>query len=199
MSKKVVFIAIAAVSALVVILGLSALAYVVGIYNGNAAIEKKILAVDEQNRNNLSNFTLRVQEMAQVPDMQVAGLKEIVSATMTGRYGDDGSRALLQFITEQNPALDQSIYVKIASSMESGRLDFEREQKQKIDVCREYATLNSTLFRGTVSKFLGFPKIDVDPKSKDEDAPCRILVAGEVKEKFKTGTDAVIKLNRAEK
>lgn len=193
MSKKVVLIALGAIVGILLIVGASLALYVAGIYNDSVSREKHILAVDEQNKNNMSNFTMRVKEMAQIPDMQVSGLKELVEATMNGRY-KEGSGKLMQWITEQNPALDQSTYKQLMNTMETGRRDFEAEQKKKIDACREYSTLLDKFPRGPVTRMFGFPKINIDPNSTDETAPCRIIVAGEVKQKFATGTDDVIKV-----
>lgn len=194
MNKKAVIIVLSSLSAMVVVTTIALIGYVIGVNNDSVSREKHILALDEQNRNNLSNFTLRVKEMAQVPDMQVDGLKQVVSAAMQGRYGQDGSKAVFQWIQEQNLQLDQSTYSKIMTTMETGRRDFEAEQKKKIDACREYNTLLDKFPRGPLTRMLGFPQIDVDPKSNAEDAPCRILVASEVQEKFKNGTDDVIKV-----
>lgn len=182
---------------LMVIVGLvfcSAVMWTLSVYNSNVALEQKILAIDQQNKNNLSSLTLRVKEMGNIPGMAVDGLATVTRAAMSGRYGPEGSKAVVQFIHEQNPTLDQSLYSRIMSTIENGRMDFERNQKQKIDICREYTTIISKAPRSIVSGILGFPKIDINPNSTSESAPCRILVSGDVREKFKSGIDDVIEV-----
>ena len=64
--------------------------------------ESKLNAVWEENQVVLNTYTAKVQETAQVPDMFKNDLREIVEATFQGRYGEDGSKAVFQFIQEQN-------------------------------------------------------------------------------------------------
>lgn len=146
------------------VLGFFALGFVGSIFSfrGQAvAMENTIVAQYDQNRNNYDNMWKRFKEIAQVSDKYADDLKKIYDATMQGRYGADGSKAMFQWIQEQNPQLDSQVYTKLQTSIEAGRISFEADQKQLIDKKREYQNLlrsNRALF---VNWILRFPKIDL--------------------------------------
>jgi len=128
-------------------------------------METTIQAQYDQNRNNYDNMWKRFKEMAQVNERYADDLKKIYDSAMQGRYGEDGSKAMFQWIQEQNPNLDASIYSKLQQTIESGRVSFAADQKQLVDKKREYETLlrsNRALF---INWLLAFPKIDLDKYS----------------------------------
>lgn len=131
-------------------------------FRGQAvAMENTIAAQYDQNRNNYDNMWKRFKEMAQVNDKYASDLKALFDGAMQGRYGADGSKAMFQWIKEQNPTLDSAIYLKLQTAIEAGRISFEADQKQLIDKKREYQNLlrsNRAIF---VNWILHFPKIDL--------------------------------------
>lgn len=135
--------------------------YVSAANYGNRA-ERGIEAAWENNENILAQYTNTIGEMAQIPAMQRDDLKELYASTMTGRYGPEGSKAMFQWIKEQNPQLDSSVYIKIQSAIESGRKDFEVAQTNLIDQKRAYNTELGTVWRGFWLRMAGYPKIDLD-------------------------------------
>jgi hypothetical protein len=81
---------------------------------------------------------------------------------MEGRYGENGSQAVFQWIQEQNPQLNNEIYTRLQVSMESGRKDFEVAQTTLIDQKRSYETELGFVWRGFWLRLAGYPKIDLD-------------------------------------
>lgn len=163
--------------AVVVLVGIGFGSSVLGFRSDCVALEEKVKAQYDENRNNYDNMWKKFREMAQVPEQYVADMKKIWDGTMQGRYGENGSQAMFQFIKEHNPQLDPSLYTKLQSAIEAGRNSFEAEQKQLIDIKREYVTLlrgNRALF---VNWALGFPKIDLDKYD--------IVTSGKTEEDFK--------------
>lgn len=64
--------------------------------------------------------------------------KEIYKGMMTGRYGQDGSKAMWQWIKEQNPQIDASLYSKLMVTVEAQRTTFSRKQEQVASMVAEY-------------------------------------------------------------
>jgi hypothetical protein len=54
--------------------------------------------------------------------------KNIYKGMMQGRYGKDGSKAMMQWIKEQNPSIDASIYKKLMTTVEAQKTTFDRLQ-----------------------------------------------------------------------
>lgn len=132
--------------------------YVTAANYGNKS-ENEIVATWEDNENILSQYTNKIGEMAQVPTMQRDDLKEVFTAAMNGRYGEDGSGAVFQWLQEQNPQLNNALYTNLQTAMEAGRDDFAAGQRALIDQKRSYNTSLGTVWRGFWLKQAGYPKI----------------------------------------
>jgi hypothetical protein len=132
-------------------------------FRSNAVnFEESIKAQYSQNQNNYDNMWKKFKEISQVTDKYASDLKELYNGAMTGRYGKDGSKAVFQFISEQNPNLSPETYTRLQSIIESGRNSFESDQKTLIAKKEQYSKLlrsNSALIYNAL---LGFPKIDLD-------------------------------------
>ncbi len=155
-----------------VILGLSVLgimaffvigiiATIFGVNNTCVQQEQTVIAQYDQNKNNYDNYFKKLKETAQVPDMYVASFKKVYDGIMQGRYGSEGSKAAFQWIQENNPALDSSLYRQVQEVIESGRNSFEANQKSLLDKKRVYQTYLGQMPEGFFARMLGFPKIDL--------------------------------------
>ena len=131
-------------------------------------------------QNVLSAYTLKVQEMAQVPDKYKEDLKGVISATFEGRYGKDGSKAVMQWIQEQNLQFDSKLYLNLQAVMEAGRDEFKLAQDKKLDICGNYEAARGYVVKGWFLGFAGFPK-------KDVDTLCKIVLDTKTNKTFETG------------
>src|SRR5690606_7192000 len=103
-------------------------------------MERQLEAIKTDNRNIYAQYGQKVLEVAQVPDMYIADVVKVTTAALEGRYGPDGSKAVFQWIQEQNPNVDPSLYRAVQQVIEAGRSDFENGQRRLIDVRRQYET-----------------------------------------------------------
>ena len=143
--------------------GIISVVSVIGIYNECIGHEASIKAQYTENQNNYDKLFKTVAETAQVPTMYAKDLQDLYVSTTKTRYGQGGSKAVFQFIKEHNPTLDSSLYKQVQQVIESGRIDFESKQASLIDRKRVYeSTVLNTAVTGTVAKFMGFPKIDLE-------------------------------------
>lgn len=179
---KTALISLAAVAGVV---GIVAVSYV-SAYNSGNRMEQNILATWENNENILANYGNKVVEAAQVTEMQRDDLTDVIAAAMAGRYGDDGSKAVFQMITEQNPQIDSSVYTQIQRIIEAGRNDFTTAQTILTDQRRVYKTKLGTFMGGTFLSMAGYPKIDLE-KYKP-------VSTARASEAFETGIEESIKL-----
>ena len=148
--------------------------------------EAGITAQHEANKVSLSTHFLKVKEMAQVPDMYVADLKSLYTSTMQGRYGAEGSKALMQFITEHNPNLDASVYKTLQIEIASGRETFRQDQKSLLDKKRAYEVSFRSFPGSAYAGLLGYPKVDLTKYN---------VVTDDVTERaFETGKQEPIRL-----
>ena len=159
---------------------------VVSINNNCVHLEEGIVAQYKQNQNNYDNYFKKLKEVAQVPEMYVNDLKKVWDGVMGGRYGKNGSKATWQWIKEHNPKLDVSLYKKIQSIIESGRADFENNQKMLLDMKREYNVYLRTIPTGFIATILGYPKTDLTAMD--------IVTSEETEKTFKTKKSNPIKI-----
>lgn len=156
-------------------------------YNYGNEAENQIKAQYKDMENILAQYSLKVQEVAQVPGMMADDFSKIVKDSMSGRYGPDGSKATFQWIKENYPGqLDASLYKQIQQVMEAGRNKFENAQTKFIDTKRAYETNLGYLWKGMWLRIAGYPKIDLDDY--------KIITSGHAQRAFETGVDEVIKV-----
>ncbi len=158
-SKSIKIISIAAIIGFIV---LSIFGSYVSAYEFGNKMENKIQSQYKQMQNVLTQYYQKVNEIAQVPNMYKDDLKEIVQASIQGRYGKDGSKATFQFLKEHNVSLDSSMYIKIQQVMESGRNNFEFENKKLLDMLNEYKIALGSFFQGYWLSKGKYPKIDLE-------------------------------------
>jgi len=135
--------------------------YVASTNNTCIVYEQRLQAQYTKNQNVYDSFWKTVKEVAQVPEKYAKDTKSLYEGVLKGRYGEKGSQAMFQFLREQNPTLDASLYKTIQNAMESGRRDFKNNQTILIDIKQEYQIYINSFPRVIVARGLGFPKIDL--------------------------------------
>jgi hypothetical protein len=155
-------------------------------YNTGNRLEQTIKATYEDNQNVLAQYSNRIAEAAQIPAMQRDDLTAVVTAALDARYGEDGSRAMFQWIQEQNPSIDSTVYVELQRIIVAGRQDFQTAQTRLIDQKRVYETALGSFWQGTWMGVAGYPRIDLDEYN--------IVTNARAEEAFSTGQEEPIQL-----
>ena len=147
--------------ALVALIGLAVMMFI-GANNTAAGFDASAKYQHANNKNVLANFNQKVMEIAQVPEMMRDDLIKISTAAMEGRYGPDGSKAVVQMLREQNPNQDPSLYTKIQQVIDSGRTQFETSQTRLLDIKRSYEFALNSWPQGIFMRALAYPKVPLD-------------------------------------
>lgn len=174
------------------LVGISIIMYAVSIRNDFVRLENTIHANYEDSKNVHSNYVLKIKEMAQVPKMATEQLTKIVREAIQGRYGDDGSKAVFQFIQEQNPTVDPQLYTNIQKEIAGGRTDFENKMRVVIDSKRVSHNMLDDTVGGFVLEFMGMPRKNIGYNGGKDDYP--VIMAAQSAETFKTGIDTGVNM-----
>lgn len=177
---------------ILVVIGLLALiiipSYISAANYGNRT-EVALRAKMEDNENIYAQGTQKVMEIAQVPAMYRDDLKTVITAAIQGRYGENGSQATFQWLKEQNPGLDASMYTKIQQVIESFRNEFKNAQTGMLDMRRSYETALGSVWQGMWLRIAGYPKLDLSKFT--------IVTTDKARQTFETKRDSGIQLRPA--
>lgn len=154
--------------------------------NYSADMETRIEAEWQNNKQILGQYSLKIKEAAQIPSMQTDDLAKLFTGALGARYGADGSQAAMQWITEQNPNLDQSTYKQIQQMIEGGRNKFENAQSRLLDVKRQYNRALKSAWSGFWLRMAGRPTIDLDKYG--------VTTSSHAEKTFETGIEEEIKI-----
>lgn len=181
---------LATLGAVVVLGGIIAGSYISAANYGVEA-EAGIKAKYADNENVYAQGTQKVMEIAQVPAMYADDLTKIVKAAIQGRYGENGSQATFQWLKEQNPSLDASMYKKIQQVIESFRDEFKNAQTSLLDRCRTYENQRGYVWSGFWLRIAGYPKLNIENM-------CTIVSTDKAAKTFETKRDSGIQLRPAQ-
>lgn len=126
---------------LIVVAGLGFYSYAVSIRNTALAWEtdlNKVVRIEVSER---ATYETSIIEQLGLPEAKTGKIKEIVSAAMEGRYGDNPTqgRALLQVVTEAYPSTEGlNIYDKVLASVQAGREAIRNKQNLRIEKAQAY-------------------------------------------------------------
>ncbi len=140
------------------VIGATLIGTYVGFYNDAVKLENGVKAQFQSNKNTYDAFWKKVTEVAQVPGQYKEDFKDVILGNTEARYGEDGSKAQMQWITEHAVDFDSSMYRKVQTVIESGREDFKQSQDDLLDKQRVYATHLQTFTGSMLAGFAGFPK-----------------------------------------
>lgn len=171
-------IALSVLGVIAVIIGVLGMSYI-SAYNMGNSMEQTLKATYSNNQNILAQYSQKVMEAAQVPDMARDDIVKVAKAAMEGRYGTEGSKAVFQMITEQNPSIDPMLYRQVQQIIEGGRTEFQNAQTRLIDQKRVYETSLGSFWQGMWMRIAGYPKVNLaDYKVITTDRTERTFEAG---------------------
>jgi hypothetical protein len=134
MRLKILLVALA----LAVVSCLSCVGAAISWYNDAVSLEEATKAQWRDNANEYDAFWKKVQEVAQVADKYKDDFKNLLVAEETAKFGEGGSKAVMQWFQERQIVLDPQMYRKVQDVIEAGRDGFKRAQTELLDKQRKY-------------------------------------------------------------
>ena len=165
------------------------IAYISANNTGNR-YEQNIAASFTDSKNVLGQYAPKIREAIGVTKVQTKAVEDVITGANQSRYGADGSKAVTQFIAEQNPNLDQSTFTRIVSMVEAGRNDFQAAQKRTIDQNRAYKTALGNMPGSFFLHLAGYPTAEYTAAHYDD-----IVMSGHASDAFKTRRDDGVDMN----
>ena len=142
----------------------------VGFSNDANGFEGGIPAQYQQMKNVYDNGWKQVMETSQVADNYTDQMKDVWQAALTGRYGANGSQAVLQFIKEANPNIDASLMKKVQEQIESFHATFSAAQTKIISEKQSYGHMLKATTSGRFYNMIGsYPHIQCGVPDGAED------------------------------
>lgn len=129
--------------------------------NQGATVENTLDAKYDDNKNVMAGFSTKVKEIAQAAKLGTDAQAKLIETANKSRYGADGSKATMQFIQEQNPNIDPSLYKQLQQVIEAERTRFTQSQTEMLDIRRSYKTMLDKPYSGFWLRLAGFPKVDL--------------------------------------
>ncbi len=159
-------------------------------YGYGAEQDNLVKSKYENLENVLAQGTTKVKELAQVPGMKTDDLKDVMKGAMEGRYGENGSQAVFQWIQEAYPGqVSDELYAGISRAIEATRNEFKTAQTAFIGVKQRYQTnidKDALFMKGWWLNIAGYPKINLEDY--------KTVSSTHAKKAFDTGVDDGVQL-----
>lgn len=149
--------------------------------------ENAILAQYKDGRNILGQFTTKLKEMAQVTEMSVEAQERIITAVF-GEDGRAGNKAAWQWVQEQNPQADISLFNPLSQVADAFRNKFANHQTAMLARCQNYRTQLNAPIGQFFFRFAGYPDKNVE-KDYTVAKMCTPIESTHSRKAFETGVD----------
>lgn len=156
--------------------------WAIDLKNAEIALKQRIEAQQTANKAEFDNMKKKILQNNQVSDKYKQGLIDVLTAYTEGRKVD-GEQLMMKWSNEAVPVLSPELYKQLSNIIVSSRDKFTIQQKQLLDLQREYNTLISTFPNSIIFTLTGIDKIEVI-----------VITSTDADKAFETGKDDDIKL-----
>lgn len=165
-----------------------------GYSNDAVEFEVAVEAGVEDNRQQLGQYRISVVEATSVLGLGADLQAESVTKQIESRYGEGGSKAMMQWIQENNQAgVSQEVMAGIQRQIQAGRTDFAAAQKRLLDVCRGYKRLQRQPYSGFWLRLTGYPSDEYNDVGGNGTL-CRAVTSAGAKNAFESGVEEALDL-----
>jgi len=170
--------------------------------NDNAvAAEAGAKAAWQDMMNVRDNAYQQISSAASAATAERESFNEIFQAAQEGRYGDNGSQAMFQWLTEQNPNPPSDLFAQVQRLMEARLNEWTVAQRRMVDHKRSYETYTRTAVNSVFAGIFGFPKqlhgelappIDLDGDGILTVLDYPVIITAHTRQEFSSGTADII-------
>lgn len=156
-------------------------------YNGCVRFENDITAADGVEQLAYNEGLQIVTGNKQALELYQNGKLAVIAANMKGRYGEEGVKAAIMSITENNLDLEAGVYDTLQRAIETLFTKLGVRQVSKVDMIRSYRNFRGTFPRNMFNWIFKFPKFD-------EEKYAKVVVTQGVQTQYEARTQTEFKL-----
>lgn len=166
-----------------IILGILLLAglWAVGVYNGFVAAEQTVKARYKASQASLTNAVNTLKTMGVTTQKYIDVFTNALKIAIEGRYGQGGSKAVVQFLQEQNPTMPTEVMTKLQDATEEVYADFYASNVATVDADRAYMTSVKSFPANLVASIFKFPTFEYTNAGYD-----KVIMTAESETAFQT-------------
>jgi len=153
-----------------------------GVYNKNVDLTTQFNAQTKGNTVIYDKVWKILQQKAGVTNQSADKFKEIYSSIINARY-EGKDNVLMNWIQEQNPTFDMSLWKDLSLSIESQRTEFAVVQQKLIDIKREHDLLRSKFPNNIFCMILGIKELEL-----------KLVTSSRTEKAFEIGVDDDVEL-----
>lgn len=129
-----------------------------------------------------SKYTLKMQDSIGLLKFDRNSLKDVMKTAITAQFGDEGSKAMMQWFQGQNIPINNDLVNKIQVIIDGGRDEYALVQKELNFACQAYKLELGMTWEGWWYKFVGRPS-----KSDDFNLEmCNLVLDADTNEAYET-------------
>lgn len=134
--------------------------YIAGTYNSEASLKVLYEAKLKDNNSQFDNMWKKIQQSAQVTNEQKSALKDIFTSYATARSSDQEGGSLAKWVQESVPNVDTKTFQNLQNIITSSRDSWTEQQKELIDIARQYNQALQVFPSNIVLHSFGFAAVD---------------------------------------
>lgn len=177
MSKGIIVLIIVA------LIGIVCSSSVISFFNQETKLRNLIVNKQTDNKNEMDAMWKIISQVAQVTEKDRESLMQIFNGYAESRTGNGDSKAVMNWITEAIPNVDNGTMINLQNTIVSQRDGFKFRQKELIGFKTEHDNLIGTFPNNIYAGIFNRNKIDIV-----------IVTSTRTEESFKTGKDDNIDL-----
>lgn len=179
---SMVLVAVLVVVGLMIGVGAIAAGIFISTYNRNVDLTTQYNAQVKSNEVIYDKVWKVISQKAQIANTATDKFKEVYTSIMDARY-EGKDNVMMNWITEQNPQFDISLFKDLSQSVESLRSEFTVTQQKLIDIKREHDVFRTKFPNNLVCIVLGVKELQL-----------KIVTSSRTEKSFETGKDDDVKL-----